>query len=177
MTAAPASAVVFDTYTDFATYLRGRKCSTCNAAFIQSATDIDTMIKSWFGGAAINSHVKCRKCSRSTCIACFKEDAPLTEKSVNKGRNKVSWCSSRGRLFTIFIMLCGFDQEYCREKSKEASTSSNSKLNVAAGSGVGLWRWESRGLCGIPNGAFRTIVASRAGRSEEDGCGERREEI
>jgi hypothetical protein len=55
---------------------------------------------------------------------------------VNGGENKVGWCCSRGRLFTIFVMLCGFDQEHCRVRKSEAERSSGNRT-VAAGSGVG----------------------------------------
>jgi baculoviral IAP repeat-containing protein 6 len=61
---------------------------------------------------------------------------PPTEKLLNGGQNKVSWCCSRGRLFAIFVMLCGFDQKYCETKSNEASVKNN-RRSVTAGSGVG----------------------------------------
>jgi hypothetical protein len=39
----------------------------------------------------------------------------------------VSWCCSRGRLFIIWIMLCGFDVKYCRAKAHDAATTSSGR--------------------------------------------------
>ncbi|KAF1941577.1 hypothetical protein EJ02DRAFT_512365 [Clathrospora elynae] len=50
--------------------------------------------------------------------------------------NTVSWCCSRGRLFTIWITLCGFDLLYCRRKVEETSKSSKNRP-IASVSGVG----------------------------------------
>jgi hypothetical protein len=46
-----ANAVVFDTYSDFVSYLQGRKCPICNISFIQSSKDVETLFKNWLGGA------------------------------------------------------------------------------------------------------------------------------
>ncbi|KAF2856890.1 hypothetical protein T440DRAFT_12884 [Plenodomus tracheiphilus IPT5] len=48
----------------------------------------------------------------------------------------MSWCCSRGRLFLVWVMLCGLDQVYCDRQRREASTSGQNG-RVSAGSGVG----------------------------------------
>ena len=144
----------FDTYLDFTRYLADRKCPNCNTGLIQSSKDVDTLFQSWLKGggestvfqadmfkkfngkqAEINSQVKCRKCSKATCIACFgRSGVATTEKDV-EGK-KLSWCCSRGRLFITWILLCGFDQEYCSRKRREASTTGTNS-QTRSGSGVG----------------------------------------
>ncbi|KAH9868593.1 hypothetical protein J1614_007665 [Plenodomus biglobosus] len=48
----------------------------------------------------------------------------------------MSWCCSRGRLFLVWIMLCGFDQVYCVRQRREASTGGQTGRTFAGG-GVG----------------------------------------
>ncbi|KAF1841881.1 uncharacterized protein K460DRAFT_265254, partial [Cucurbitaria berberidis CBS 394.84] len=122
----------FNTYTDFAVYLKGRKCPKCNVNFIQTNKDVDELFQSWLNGT-VNSRIQCKKCSIATCIACPGKSKPIVS-DVNGA--KVSWCCSRGRLFIIWVMLCGFDQIYCSRKRLEASTSGKSR-HVSSGSGVG----------------------------------------
>ncbi|EOA81521.1 uncharacterized protein SETTUDRAFT_78313, partial [Exserohilum turcica Et28A] len=149
-----SNAIVFDTYSDFARYLQHRKCPSCSTGFIKRSDDVDAIFKVWLSGAAINSQVKCSQCLKSTCIACFDKAGAPTEKLVNSGRNKVSWCCSRGRLFTIFVMLCGFDQKYCSDKYNEASAHNGSKSNrpINSGTGVGYGSGGFLGMFGRPQG-------------------------
>jgi len=44
----------------------------------------------------------------------------------------VSWCCSRGRLFVIWVMLCGFDTKYCRAKQHDAATTSSGRHDTAS---------------------------------------------
>jgi hypothetical protein len=144
----------FDTYLDFTRYLADRKCPNCNTGLIQSSKDVDTLFQSWLKGggeptvfqadmlkksdgkqATINSQVKCKKCSKATCIACFGRSGVATKEKDVEGK-KLSWCCSRGRLFIIWILLCGFDQEYCSRKRREASTTGTNN-QTRSGSGVG----------------------------------------
>jgi len=85
----------------------------------------------------VSSWLKCRKCSTNACIAC-RSISPTSGSSVNVARTKISWCCSRGRLFVIWIILCGFDQAYITAKKHEASTTGKSGMRgIEKGSGVG----------------------------------------
>ncbi|CAO2657500.1 Nn.00g036260.m01.CDS01 [Neocucurbitaria sp. VM-36] len=133
---------VFHTYTDFAAYLKDRKCPKCNAGFIQSNKDVEGLFQSWLNGrASVNSHIKCQKCSKVTCIACSAKTSPTV---IDVNGIKVSWCCSRGRLFVIWVLLCGYDQEYCNRKRRETATNCRTR-NVSSGGGVGYSSWSDRG--------------------------------
>jgi hypothetical protein len=41
---------------------------------------------------------------------------------------QVSWCCSRGRLFLVWVALCGFDQHFCSEK-REATKIGKTRIN------------------------------------------------
>ena len=45
-----AGAPVFNTYTDFALYLKDRKCPNCNVEYVQSNRDVDALFQSWLTG-------------------------------------------------------------------------------------------------------------------------------
>lgn len=131
----------FDTYTDFAKYIVDRKCPKCSSVLIQSASQVDYLFRSWISNkgaplihidtkkcehftdmprAPINSKVKCRSCTHTTCIACFDKEAAKTQSHTTEGA-ELSWCCSRGRLFTIWALLCGFDTKYCQSKKEDAA--------------------------------------------------------
>lgn len=82
--------------------------------------------------ATISSQVKCSKCSRACCIACFNKSKAL-EIPVNG--TKIVCCCSRGRLFIIWVMLCGFDREYCQAKRSDATTKTKINRTVERGTG------------------------------------------
>ncbi|KAF1958938.1 hypothetical protein CC80DRAFT_468788 [Byssothecium circinans] len=124
----------FDTYKDFTKYLATRTCPLCDTAFIKDKKDVEELFRSWQKGEC-NSQVKCPSCSKSTCIACFeKSGGNATETTVQAIR--VKWCCSRGRLFMIWVTLCGFDQAYSSAKRREASTTSRAPCTEKR-SGVG----------------------------------------
>jgi hypothetical protein len=127
----------FATYSDFTQYLTSRKCPKCDLAFIKDAKDVQALFRKWQKGeSSISPQVKCRKCSQSTCIACFdKAGGDPTRVTVEDVRLK--WCCSRGRLFIIFVILCGFDQQYSAAKLKEASTTSTTDKYEKKRGGVG----------------------------------------
>ncbi|KAL6712569.1 hypothetical protein ACN47E_000446 [Coniothyrium glycines] len=129
-----SSAPVFDTYADFVKYLSGQKCPSCNTAYIRSSRDVESLFQRWTQGATpLNSQVQCNKCAKTKCIACSGQ----TQVCKQVEGRKVSWCCSRGRLFTIWVLLCGFDQEYCRRQRKEAATSGQIRSRGSSSSGVG----------------------------------------
>ncbi|KAF2643386.1 hypothetical protein P280DRAFT_539388 [Massarina eburnea CBS 473.64] len=131
------SATTFETYKDFTKYLSGRKCLDCNNGLIKDAKDVQALFQRWQKGeCSVSSQVKCRKCSKSTCIACFDgQKSKTTEVKIQGVR--VKWCCSRGRLFMIWVILCGFDQQYSAEKHKEVSTKSTTYRTKGSGTGYG----------------------------------------
>ena len=123
----------------------------------------------------VNSHIKCRKCSKSTCIAC-----PGKGESTVSDMNgiKVSWCCSRGRLFIIWVLLCGFDQVYCDRKRREASTSganrsASSGSGVGYGHGFGSWV-DNQPFGNLPSGPMRRGLAPEDGRKAKAENAEKR---
>ncbi|KAF2132368.1 hypothetical protein P153DRAFT_275574, partial [Dothidotthia symphoricarpi CBS 119687] len=167
----------FTTYSDFASYLAGRKCSTCSTSFIQSSTDVDVLFKGWLSGKTpITPRITCRKCTQITCIAC-PGSSTTTEKDVEG--SKVGWCCSRGRLFVIWVLLCGFDAQYSAAKRAESqSARKNCGRRIAAGSGVGYdgfdleSLFQGSGMFGRANGvkkgdAGRDRAESAEAKSDE----------
>jgi baculoviral IAP repeat-containing protein 6 len=77
----------------------------------------------------VNPRVKCRKCSKSTCIACY-DKATSKPTVVDVQGTKLEWCCSRGRLFMIWILLCGFDQQYSSKKRREASITGSGRVKL-----------------------------------------------
>ncbi|KAI8937809.1 hypothetical protein NX059_005506 [Plenodomus lindquistii] len=130
----PRATPSFETYSDFATYITGRNCSGCNTAFLHSSKDVESLFQSWLNKTPISSQIQCKTCSKSTCIACLGRSGTPVERDV--GSFKMSWCCSRGRLFLVWVMLCGFDQVYCDRQRRDASTSGQVSTRSASG-GVG----------------------------------------
>lgn len=125
------------TLKDFINIVASRKCSKCNAGLIGSTADVDKLFKGWVKeGVDISSWLKCKKCSTPTCIACS-AISPSKQSTVSVAGTQISWCCSRGRLFVIWILLCGFDQAYCAAKRREASKSGKSSVTRPTGSGTG----------------------------------------
>lgn len=61
----------------------------------------------------------------------------LRQRSPKKQRHaiegaKLNWCCSRGRLFVIWILLCGFDTKYCRANQRDAATTSSVRSHTQA---------------------------------------------
>lgn len=83
----------------------------------------------------------------------------------------MSWCCSRGRLFIIWIMLCGFDQVYCDRKLREASTSGQTASKFAK-NGVGYTVGFGGGMYGL-HGRQRGGSAGQDAQKEQAESAER----
>ena len=115
---APSTSTNFETYSDFVLYISQRKSPQCDTALIESSRQVESLFRSWLNGQAlINSQVKCKHCSKTTCIACFRKEAHKFKESTVED-TKLGWCCSRGRLFIIWIMLCGFDIKFCNDEGR-----------------------------------------------------------
>jgi hypothetical protein len=143
---APPASTSFETYSNFVPYISQRRCPQCDTALIESSRQVESFFRSWLHGqASINSQVKCKQCSKTTCIACFdKKSHKLKEYTVED--TKVGWCCSLGRLFVIWIMLCGFDVKFCSDKRQSAAVMDKEKdvtgkVKGTGDGGVMFGRW------------------------------------
>ncbi|KAF2192575.1 hypothetical protein K469DRAFT_654226 [Zopfia rhizophila CBS 207.26] len=128
----------FATVNDFASYIQTRKCFGCSTRLIQSQKDIEDLFKGWLTGQGIfTSLLKCKRCSTSTCVGCSsKSTGKKAAFEVTVQGTQITWCCGRGRLFLIFVILCGYDVNFCMEKQREAAKRPN--VPRVGGSGIGF---------------------------------------
>ncbi|KAH7402570.1 hypothetical protein BKA66DRAFT_449066 [Pyrenochaeta sp. MPI-SDFR-AT-0127] len=107
-----------DSVADFAAYLKSSKCK-CGEQLFRSELDITDTFQNWLSGnGSLSSWMKCRNCSTSFCFACTPEAFVRLSKVSYCGK-QVSWCCAGGRAFSIWVLLCGFDQHFCVTKTRE----------------------------------------------------------
>ncbi|ORY19734.1 hypothetical protein BCR34DRAFT_551599 [Clohesyomyces aquaticus] len=138
--ASSSSSTTFKTYSEFATHMRARSCPRCHTKYITGPGDIEKLLKGWLNGqGAITSLLKCTRCLAKTCIGCVSKSSGKNPAShVNVQGMKVSWCCSAGRLFLLWVILCGFDQQFCSEKQREAAKTGTGRSHRPYGdTGVG----------------------------------------
>ncbi|KAF2681305.1 hypothetical protein K458DRAFT_406650 [Lentithecium fluviatile CBS 122367] len=92
------TSTTFDICTEFVHYLAARRCPGCDTSLIRVAKAVDALFKKWVSGDSVN----------------------LTKTKIEGA--KLEWCCSRGGIFMIWVLLCGFDQQYSVAKLKEAAT-------------------------------------------------------
>ncbi|KAF2270792.1 hypothetical protein CC78DRAFT_588598 [Lojkania enalia] len=131
---------IFATFAEFATHMQSQKCAKCSSTLIQNQKDIEDLFKGWLTGQGlVESLVNCKRCSTLTCVGCGSR--PLEKKlatEINVQGTKLTWCCSRGRLFVIWAILCGFDQQYCVGRQQEATkTGTGRRGNTSSGIGYG----------------------------------------
>jgi hypothetical protein len=130
-----ATCTKFTTLAAFLTHIRAARCHACNVPFFRSEFDVRNMLQEWKSGkSALSCLLKCSKCLTSSCIACA--PTTFTELSVIGVQGKqVSWCCTGGRLFLLWLLLCGLDdhftvakfREMTHSKSKQQSQFNNTK--------------------------------------------------
>ncbi|KAF2110227.1 hypothetical protein BDV96DRAFT_584595 [Lophiotrema nucula] len=129
----------FSAYSDLAQYILSRGCTKCRTPVINSPDQVTGLFSAWIKGQIpISSLLSCQRCQTPVCMGCGTQgQKSLTEKTVKK--YNVSWCCSRGRLFLIWVVLCGLDQAYSLTKQKErnAAKSGAGNLGRRRGDGVG----------------------------------------
>ncbi|KAJ4345984.1 glycylpeptide N-tetradecanoyltransferase [Ascochyta clinopodiicola] len=109
----------FRTFSAFVSYLRASKCSGCDERYFKYGSDVINMFNDWYEGkVTLSSRLTCKACSKSSCIACSTPN-PKRSTAVS-GSKSVSWCCGDGRLVLIWLLLCGFDNFYCKTKAKAA---------------------------------------------------------
>ncbi|KAF2467196.1 uncharacterized protein BDR25DRAFT_395341 [Lindgomyces ingoldianus] len=124
----------FTTFNEFASHVRTRKCALCNTKLINGQQDIEELFKSWLNGkSAASSRVKCKRCSTSTCVGCnSKPSGKNFPTQTNVQGTQLSWCCSHGRLFLVWVTLCGMDQQYCSEKLREAAKTGTRRVGSSS---------------------------------------------
>ena len=95
--------------------------------------DINNMFQDWLSGKRhLSSWIKCRNCSTSSCFGC--DPVAFVKQSRFGAQDKqVSWCCASGRLFLIWMLLCGFDQHYCAGGSREPAKTKSSRQTQIRG--------------------------------------------
>ncbi|KAH7127128.1 hypothetical protein B0J11DRAFT_579540 [Dendryphion nanum] len=134
----------FDSYRDVVTYARERKCPQCNAMYISSAQDIENLFSGWQSRGAVTSYLKCRKCSTTACIGCgAKANSARPANTYKADGYQLIWCCGRGRTFLIWVVLCGFDWQFCAEKQHKTSRKGTSGIRGGTkGGGTGYSDYE-----------------------------------
>lgn len=102
-------------------------CSQCGSQMFGSALDTQQVFQQWLDSESeMFSLVTCYHCqTTSSCLGCVTSTCSKISYVVRQGK-KVSWCCASGRIFLIWILLCGFDQQYCSSTSKVISASPRS---------------------------------------------------
>jgi hypothetical protein len=108
-------------------------CSKCKHRLVESALDVQLLFQEWRNDIAkLSSLFVCRHCrTPSLCISC---DPQAEDKLSRVGRcgKQVSWCCPDGRLLLIWVLLCGFDQQYCKDRAKAVITPPKTPDNSAS---------------------------------------------
>lgn len=117
----------FNTLAEFTDYLKASECLGCGERYFLKESDVSTLFKSWYdGNGSLSSTIKCKTCWQSFCIAC----PPGTAKKRSRvvvGDRSVSWCCRNGRLLLIWLLLCGFDDWYCKTLAKKSKEKNSAK--------------------------------------------------
>jgi len=131
----PSTSVWIHSLTNFTTWLRTRRCLTCQYLLVQSVDNIIEIFKNWQeGNAALTPQLRCLACMSSACIACD-SGIPANNSSIKVQGREISWCCSGGRLFLLWVLLCGFDHRDIAAKQKHSSRpiSSNDATDQQSG--------------------------------------------
>jgi ubiquitin-protein ligase len=102
-----------NSFAQFTHHLKTEQCRVCKERFFSSELDVYTLIQNWMDGVVDNlsCNIKCKRCGTSSCIGCTPQ--PYSKASRIDARHKsqkVSWCCVSGRLFLIWVLLCGLDR-------------------------------------------------------------------
>jgi hypothetical protein len=112
----------FDTLAKFVEYVRSAKCFACGQVFFTSELDVIALLNNWKTGTQeLTSFLKCAKCSVSSCLTCTPR--PSAQWSVFSVQGKqLSWCCVGGRLFLLWLLLCGLDAHFSATKLEESTS-------------------------------------------------------
>ncbi|MCJ1404614.1 hypothetical protein MMC11_007840 [Xylographa trunciseda] len=103
-----------ETIRAFALKVMNTPCQSCGTQILQGVST-ETCVQTWVkaftkGEKPILSSATCprKKCRSSTCLGCGKE--PLSAKKGNVVAGyALDWCCWKGRLFSVWILLCSYD--------------------------------------------------------------------
>jgi len=112
----------FSTLADFIQHLKAVQCSTCGYLFFKSALDVSTLLRNWKSGKApLTTSLKCPTCPSTSCIACIPQPFANASTMSIQGKTQLSWCCNGGRLFLLWLLLCGVDDHYFTTKEPETT--------------------------------------------------------
>ncbi|KAK1815864.1 hypothetical protein LTR12_009749 [Friedmanniomyces endolithicus] len=134
----------------FAEAVRHTGCASCGKPSLSSEKELLLKFKQWFEHTGnrnsvtdVSSVFQCSKafCSAETCLGCgMQSKGRGTSSSVTLNDNyTLTWCCARGRMATIWILLCGYDRRRTPERRRDSyftkPTLSPSKGSRGAGVG------------------------------------------
>ncbi|KAL6150952.1 hypothetical protein ACJQWK_10911 [Exserohilum turcicum] len=108
-----------NSFAEFTHHIKSAWCRTCKEPFFSSELDIRTLFQDWADGVVkqLSCVIKCKSCGTSSCIACIPEPFSRPSKiGFQEKKQCVSWCCVGGRLFIIWVLLCGFDRHLHESK-------------------------------------------------------------
>jgi ubiquitin-protein ligase len=109
----------FSSLVDFTAHVKLQKCARCRKLLIRSKECVTDMLEKFENEKSVlMSRITCRNCGASSCIAC-NSDLPAHHSTVKINGKRISWCCSGGRLFLVWILLCGFDQHFLASKTTQ----------------------------------------------------------
>lgn len=105
--------VTLRNFSEFALHIKNLRCRLCRELRFSSELDICTMFQNWMDETVdtLSCIVKCSTCGLNSCIACKPESySKLSKIKIVQEEQSVTWCCVAGRLYLIWMLLCGFDQ-------------------------------------------------------------------
>lgn len=109
------------TLAHFIQHVKSAQCPKCGWLFFRTEHDARKLLLDWKNGSsALTSSLTCTQCYASTCLTCTSD--PSTRWSRVKASGKeIIWCCAGGRLFLLWLLLCGFDEHFSHAKTEELS--------------------------------------------------------
>ncbi|MCJ1394315.1 hypothetical protein MMC18_007193 [Xylographa bjoerkii] len=137
-----------DTVRSFALEVIHTPCQSCGTQILQG-TSAETCVQNWVeafvnGEKPILSSATCprSKCKSSTCLGCGKEPSSAKQGNMVDGY-ALDWCCWKGRLFSVWVLLCSYDgielavQSQGTSGTKPTGGRDNHKVSQSRGTGYG----------------------------------------
>ncbi|KAI9775454.1 MAG: glycylpeptide N-tetradecanoyltransferase [Peltula sp. TS41687] len=124
----------------FAQQVTRTDCAACGKQCLPGQMDVVRLFKGWLNTQAqLKSGVECPHCKAVTCVGCgarkSMEDV-MNHTTVNG--IKLDWCCDRGRLFLIWVLLCGFDNQHsCDTRRNNYFRQTNIRTSTSNHRGIG----------------------------------------
>ena len=132
----------------FARTVMKTPCQSCGALLLQGFST-ETCVQTWIeafssGKKPLLSSATCPRteCRAPTCLGCGKEPASTQKGHIVDGY-MLDWCCWEGRLFSVWILLCGYDgielavHSQATRETKVTDGRAGHKISRSKGTGYG----------------------------------------